>query len=886
LTVASNLPPPENRESKTAAGNPALEKLVKYLRLEADRGYDNRAVVGGLERMLDPWQSEARTTGLPPALIDVVVGRLRDYPRLTPASRGDMLRGLWNRLRAEFPSLFPRTPATGIAEAEAAATATPVEPAPAPAVAAAPAPEPVAPEAEAEAEPAVPEAEAETEPEPDEDEDDEEEPEMEAEVEALPGAETSEARVPSGPPGLEAPLTAIAGIGPKSAKTLERLGLRVLGDLLWHLPRRYDDYSKLKTISRLWYGEDVTIIATVDDIHVRPTRGGRVKLVEATVSDGTGALRVTWFNQPWIADRLRPGRAVVMSGRVEQYLGRLTMNSPEWEPVERQQLHTNRIVPVYPLTSGVTAKWLRRVISSVVGRMAPRLPDPLPEAVRSSAGLMGLGAALQQVHFPDSWEQLEAAQQRLAFDEMLFLQLGVQRQKREWAALSTLPLSSDDAWTARFTAALPFPLTEAQTKALQDVRTDLARTRPMNRLLQGDVGSGKTVIAAAAIGIAAANGAQAAVMAPTSILAEQHYQTLLSLLPQAASIPVDRIRLLLGSTPAAEKDEIRRLLASGELSVVIGTHALLEDPVTFSRLGVAVIDEQHRFGVEQRGRLRAKGGNPHLLVMTATPIPRSLALTLYGDLDLSVMDEMPPGRLPIETRVLQPVERSRAYSFIRGQVDAGRQAFVIYPLVEGSDKVEAKAAVEEHERLQAEVFPQYRLGLLHGRMRPDEKDEGMGRFRSGEVQILVSTSVVEVGVDVPNATVILIEGANRFGLAQLHQFRGRIGRGPYPSFCLLIPDAEDEAENARLKAMEATSDGFELAELDLSQRGPGEFLGSQQSGFADLRMARLTDVRLIEKARRQAEALFEADPDLSKPEHALLAGEVERFWSTKKGDIS
>jgi ATP-dependent DNA helicase RecG len=611
-----------------------------------------------------------------------------------------------------------------------------------------------------------------------------------------------------------------------------------------------------------------------------------VKLVEATVSDGTGALRVTWFNQPWIADRLRPGRAVVMSGRVEQYLGRLTMNSPEWEPVERQQLHTNRIVPVYPLTSGVTAKWLRRVISSVVGRMAPRLPDPLPEAVRSSAGLMGLGAALQQVHFPDSWEQLEAAQQRLAFDEMLFLQLGVQRQKREWASLSTLPLPSDDAWTGRFTAALPFPLTEAQTKALQDVRTDLARPRPMNRLLQGDVGSGKTVIAAAAIGIAAANGAQAAVMAPTSILAEQHYQTLLGLLPQAASIPADRIRLLLGSTPAAEKDEIRRLLASGELSVVIGTHALLEDPVAFSRLGLAVIDEQHRFGVEQRGRLRAKGGNPHLLVMTATPIPRSLALTLYGDLDLSVMDEMPPGRLPIETRVLQPVERSRAYSFIRGQVDAGRQAFVIYPLVEGSDKVEAKAAVEEHERLQAEVFPQYRLGLLHGRMRPDEKDEGMGRFRSGEVQILVSTSVVEVGVDVPNATVILIEGANRFGLAQLHQFRGRIGRGPYPSFCLLIPDAEDEAENARLKAMEATSDGFELAELDLSQRGPGEFLGSQQSGFADLRMARLTDVRLIEKARRQAEALFEADPDLSKPEHALLAGEVERFWSTKKGDIS
>jgi ATP-dependent DNA helicase RecG len=611
-----------------------------------------------------------------------------------------------------------------------------------------------------------------------------------------------------------------------------------------------------------------------------------VKLVEAVVSDGTGALRVTWFNQPWIVDRLRPGRAVVMAGRVEQYLGRLTMNSPEWEPIERQQLHTNRIVPVYPLTAGVTAKWLRRVISSVVGRMAPRMPDPLPESIRSEAGLMALGPALQQVHFPDSWEQLEKAQHRLSFDEMFLLQLGVLRQKREWTALSTLPLPSDDAWAARFTAALPYPLTEAQTKALSDVRADLGRDRPMNRLLQGDVGSGKTVISAAAIGIAVANGAQAALMAPTSILAEQHYQTMLGLLPGAAGIPRERIRLLLGATPSAEKEEIRRSLADGSLAVIVGTHALLEDPVSFSNLGVAVIDEQHRFGVEQRARLREKGGNPHLLVMTATPIPRSLALTLYGDLDLTVMDEMPPGRQPIETRVLQPMERSRAYSFIYSQVRAGRQAFIIYPLVEGSEKVEAKAAVEEHERLQKEVFPDLRVGLLHGRMRPEEKDEVMGQFRRGELDILVSTSVVEVGVDVPNATVIHIEGANRFGLAQLHQFRGRVGRGPEPSFCLLVPDTQDEAENARLKAMEATIDGFKLAELDLEQRGPGEFLGSRQSGFADLRMARLTDVRLIEKARRHADRLFQADPELSAPDHQLLVQEMERFWSTKKGEIS
>jgi ATP-dependent DNA helicase RecG len=562
------------------------------------------------------------------------------------------------------------------------------------------------------------------------------------------------------------------------------------------------------------------------------------------------------------------------------------MNNPDWEPVERQQLHTNRIVPVYPLTSGVTAKWLRRVISSVVGRMASRLPDPLPERVRSAAGLVLLGTALQQVHFPDSWEQLERAQHRLAFEEMFLLQLGVLRQKRDWTNLQAQPLPSNESWVRQYVAGLPFPPTSAQEKALADVRGDLSRNRPMNRLLQGDVGSGKTIIAAAAMGISVANGSQAAFMAPTSILAEQHLQTLLGLLPTAASVPAERIRLLIGSTPAAEKDEVRRGLAAGTVSVVVGTHALLEDPVTFAQLGVVVIDEQHRFGVEERGRLRAKGGNPHLLVMTATPIPRSLALTLYGDLDLSVMDEMPPGRQPIETRVLQPVERSRAYGFIRSQVDAGRQAFIIYPLIEGSDRVEAKAAVEEHERLQKEVFPHYRIGLLHGRMRPEEKDEGMSRFRAGETQILVSTSVVEVGVDIPNAAVILIEGANRFGLAQLHQFRGRVGRGPYPSFCLLVPENEDEAENARLKAMESTNDGFKLAELDLEQRGPGEFLGSRQSGFADLRMARLTDIRLIEKARRQAESLFEADPELSSPEHALLAQEREKFWSTKKGEIS
>jgi ATP-dependent DNA helicase RecG len=903
---------------------PVVEKLIKYLRLEAERGYDNRSVLGGLDRMLEPWQEEARAQGVSEAILQVVVSRLRDYPQLSPASRLEALRGVRARLLSEYPDLRTDSPAPASAlvtsrepeELEARSTPAPTTEIAGPpardaqAAASAPAVPPRQP-----GEPTPSSAVPPSEPRPsalpggpgdaawDEPADEwqaEAELEREAAAAGDPGVPIPSgprrapagrgavpaARAPSGPAALESPLTAISGIGPKSAETLARLGLETLGDLLWHIPRRYDDYSQLKTINRLWYGEEVTIIGTVEEIHVRPIRGGSMKLTDALVSDGSASIRVTWFNQPWIAQQLTPGRAVVLSGRVDQYLGKLTMNGPEWEPLERQQLHTNRIVPVYGLTAGVTAKWLRRVVYAVVERYAPRIQDPLPEAVRRSAGVVPLPHALSQIHFPDSAEELQRAQARLAFDEMLYLQLGVLRQKQDWMALTTQPVSVEDGWLGRFAAGLPYALTGAQRTALGELRTDLASGRPMNRLLQGDVGSGKTVVAAAAIGMVAAGGRQSALLAPTSILAEQHAQTLRALLPAACGIPAERIALLLGSTPESEKQSIRQALAGGEIQVVVGTHALLEDPVGFQQLALAIIDEQHRFGVEQRAALRAKGDNPHLLVMTATPIPRSLALTLYGDLDLSVLDEMPPGRQPIETRLLRATERSRAHRFIESQVDAGRQAFIIYPLVEESDKVEARAAVEEQKRLQTEVFPGRALGLLHGRMKPDEKEAAMGRFRAGELAILVSTAVVEVGVDVPNATVMLIEGANRFGLSQLHQFRGRVGRGPYPSYCLLIPDADDPASAERLRAMEATADGFRLAEMDLEQRGPGDFLGTRQSGFAELRMARLTDVRLIEMARREAQQLFQSDPGLSAPEHHELRAAVDRFWSGEKGELS
>jgi ATP-dependent DNA helicase RecG len=713
----------------------------------------------------------------------------------------------------------------------------------------------------------------------------------ELEPEELEGDEPAQPEASAEDPGstepasLDTPLTSVPGIGPKSGKTLQKLGLETLEDLFWHLPRRYDDYSQLKTINRLWYGEEVTIIGTVEQISVRIVRGGKLQLVEARIGDGTGSIGVTWFNQAWIAKRLTPGEVVVLSGRIDQYLGKLTMNGPEWEPLEAEQVHTNRIVPVYPLTAGITAKWLRRVINAVVTQLASRVPDPVPAIILGETNLQPLGIALRQVHFPDSWEQLKRAQQRLAFDELLCLQLGVLRQKQGWAKLETEPLEVGPEWLPRFLSNLPFQLTAAQDKALQQVIHDLAQPHPMNRLLQGDVGSGKTVIAAAAIGIAGSHSAQSALMTPTSILAEQHYATLRELLPAAAGIPADRIRLLLGSTPGPDKARIRKELESGEVLLLIGTHALLEDPVGFSKLGLAVIDEQQRFGVSQRAALRSKGAAPHLMVMTATPIPRSLALTLYGDLDLTLIDEFPPNRLPIETRVMRPIERARAHSFIRGQLEQGRQAYIIYPLVEGSEHVQAKAAVDEYEQLQQSVFPEFRLGLLHGRLGPEEKEQVMAAFRSGELAALVSTSVIEVGIDIPNATVILIEGANRFGLAQLHQFRGRVGRGAHPSYCLLIPETESETENARLQAMEQTGDGFKLAELDLEQRGAGDLFGTRQAGF-ELRAARLTDIRLIEKARNQAASLFARDPQLESPEHQALALAVDRFWSNGKGEIS
>lgn len=687
-------------------------------------------------------------------------------------------------------------------------------------------------------------------------------------------------------PDLDSPTTTVRGIGPKRSERLQHLGVRTIRDLLYFLPRRYDDYSQLVPINRLEFGEEVTIIGKVQRAYTRKTRGGSI--FKAVLTDGTGSVEITWFNQNYLANSIKPGQQIVISGEVDEYMGRLCFTAPEWEPLRDELLHTKRIVPVYPLTEGLSAKSLRRLMKRVVTYWSRRLPDFLPASVVQAEGLLDLETAILQAHFPSSQELLNRARQRLAFNELFVLQLALLRQRHEWRSEPGQPIPVRQDVLQAFVGGLPYELTQAQRRTLEQIISDLRSDQPMTRLVQGDVGSGKTVVATAAMALAAYAGAQAALMAPTEILAEQHYQTIRRLLEETLDSDL-KVRLLTGSVTGDEREEIYAGLEQGSVDIVVGTHALIQENVSFDRLALAVVDEQHRFGVRQRGALRQKGYNPHLLVMTATPIPRSLQLTVWGHLDVSVIDEMPPGRKPIVTRRILPTERQRAYAFVRSQIEKGRQAFVICPLVEESDKLEAKAAVEEYERLQQNIFPDLKVGLLHGRMSGDEKESTMARFAREELDILVATSVIEVGIDVPNATVMLIEGAERFGLAQLHQFRGRVGRGEHESYCLLISDSSSEQAQERLKAVEATNDGFALARKDLEMRGPGEFLGTRQSGFSEavlsMELAQIADLGLIERAREAARRFFETDPKLDDPAHRLLARRVDRILE-RGGQIS
>ncbi|MEZ4859859.1 MAG: ATP-dependent DNA helicase RecG [Caldilineaceae bacterium] len=691
-------------------------------------------------------------------------------------------------------------------------------------------------------------------------------------------------RVNRSPHDLQAAPTMLNGVGDVTAEQLARLGIHKVVDLLWHLPTRHEDYSQMRTISQLQPGEQVTIIANLWEFKTRKISMKR-EMVQGILADGTGTLHATWWNK-YIVKQLTPGSTMRFSGKVGLYMGQKTLDNPIFEELDDEMVDTGRLAPVYRLTEGLSHKRVRDLVRQVLDEFVHFMSDPLPAMLREEYQLPELATALQQIHFPDNQEQLAAARRRLAFEELFYIQLGVLQRRRDLQQNQAPALSSDPAIVEQFTARLPFQLTGAQQRVLEEIRHDLQRAIPMTRLVQGDVGSGKTAVAAGAMWIAAVNGLQSALLAPTQILAEQHYRgisRLLEGLSRPDGTPLT-VALLTGRVTGSERDRVLTGLQSGEIDIIVGTTALIQEQVEFQKLGFAVVDEQHRFGVEQRGALRTKNDEqPHLLVMSATPIPRSLAMTVYGDLDVSAIDEMPPGRMEVKTKWFRPRERERLYGFLRREVQAGRQGFIVYPLVEESEKLDVGSAVEEHKRLSEEVFPDLRLALLHGRMSGTEKDEVMSAFAAGNYDLLVSTSVIEVGIDVPNASVIVIEDAERFGLAQLHQFRGRVGRGEQQSYCALISKADNADAEERLRALEATNNGFELAEKDLELRGPGEFLGTRQSGLPELRIAHLSDVTTLALAREAAQKLFAQDPELTT--HSALQKQVWRFWRGH-GDIS
>ena len=711
----------------------------------------------------------------------------------------------------------------------------------------------------------------------------------------------------STPVDPDAPVTSLNRVDEKRAAQLARLNVETVRDLLYLFPRRHLDYSNTVKIAELQYGQESTIIGEVQGIQEqRRGRGGQLRTTEAQIGDETGSIRVTWFGRGYQARALRPGAQVAISGRVDVFNGRLVFESPEYEAVKPGQvsIHTGRLVPVYPLTAGLTARTLRNFTWQTLKTGLPLVDETLPEPVRKRTGLAALKEAIEQVHYPDGPARRDQARRRLAFDELLTLQLSVlSRRQQENLLVEGVAIDAGGEFVEKLIADLPFALTDAQRRCLDEILADLRQgTPPMNRLLQGEVGSGKTVVVLIALLAAIAAGYQGAVMVPTEVLAEQHFQTVAKLLGGMADVsqrenqltvyldalgqPLS-VGLLTGSTRARPRNRIKALAAEGTLDLLIGTHALIQEGVEMPRLALAVMDEQHRFGVMQRSALRQKSEeNPHTLVMSATPIPRTLQLTFYGDLDVSTIDELPPGRQEILTRCPAPERREAVYGFIRREIQAGRQAFIVHPLIEESEAIETKAATDEHQRLSKEVFPDLKLGLLHGRMSAAEKDKVMRQFRDGETDILVTTAVVEVGIDVPNATVMLIEGADRFGLSQLHQFRGRVGRGEHKSYCILMSENPSEMAQERLQALVNNRDGFQLAEIDLELRGPGDFFGTRQSGLPALKMAQFSDRDLLDLARKEATAMIEADPELALEEHGPLAAQVARFLERVSAEVS
>lgn len=688
------------------------------------------------------------------------------------------------------------------------------------------------------------------------------------------------------------PLIQIRGIGPKYLRKLKVLNIETVRDLIFHLPFRYEDFSKVIPIAELGGNEQATIRGMVQQVSVKQTWRKKMFITEATVQDDTGAVRAVWFNQPFIASILRQGSTVNLAGKVGFDADDLYLSNPVYELMTGERSveprHTARLVPVYPETKGLTSKALRFIVKPILESLE-RIPDPIPKDILRRTTLPELNAAIQAIHFPANIEDAELAKRRFAFEELFLVQLinigeKVKLEKEKAIAIQ---------WTPERVKAiigdLPFELTMAQKRSLYEILKDTERGIPMNRLLEGDVGSGKTVVTAIIALLAAENGYQAAFMAPTEVLALQHFKTISELFKNTevgiALCTASQQRLCFsGMNTTPGKPHVLKEIEKGSARIIIGTHAIIQDKITFKKIALAVIDEQHRFGVSQRAKLardwkknqKAKTSyHPHLLSMSATPIPRTLSLALFGDLNISMIDELPKGRREIITKIVTPAERLATYEFMRKEVSAGRQIFIICPLIEDSIHLEAKSVTEEYNRLKTSVFPDLALAALHGQMKPKEKERIMNDFREKKSHVLVSTSVIEVGVDVPNATIMVIEGADRFGLAQLYQFRGRVGRGDHQSYCLLFTDSESVTTHRRLKALLTAKNGFELAQKDLEIRGPGEFLGTKQSGVPDLAMKALKNLDLVKTAREEAVRLIKKDNNLAQ--YPLLRTKVEEL---------
>lgn len=676
---------------------------------------------------------------------------------------------------------------------------------------------------------------------------------------------------------LNTPTTDLFMIGDTYAKRLTRLNIQKARDLLYHFPHRWEDRSQITPIEAVRPGDKVTLQGEIMYCkNVRTSRGKKIQ--RALLQDNSGQIKITWFNQPYLEKTLKPGTKVSVSGKVDTFRNQIVMTSPTYEILKNQSrkktLHTGRLVPIYPETYGVSSKWLRSRIHPLVKKLLPYINDWMPDKIIDKYNLISLQDALKMIHFPQSREEVEIAKKRLGFDELFLMQTNALLRKKQWKKSKVShAFSVDQEKVLEFVDSLPFTLTNAQKRVTKDILSDLNKNQPMNRLLEGDVGSGKTVVASIAAYTAYLNNFQTAIMAPTEILAEQHFKTLKTLL-SGFDVKIGLITSNRTQTNLNSEASLEEILAKSD--ILVGTHSLIYEKIDFDRLGLAVIDEQHRFGVQQRGKLIQKGRAPHTLTMTATPIPRTIALTMYGDLDLSVLDEMPKGRKEVKTWLVPQRKRGAAYEWVKKQIKKeNSQVFVICPLIEESDKEgmeDIKAAKAEYQKLSQSIYPNLNIGLIHGKIKADEKDKRLNKFKQGDLDILVATQVVEVGIDIPNATIMIIEDAQRFGLAQLHQLRGRVGRSHKQSYCFLFAETNTEKSEKRLKAMENYNSGFKLAEIDLELRGPGEIYGTKQSGWPELKIASFSDQKLIETTRKAAKSII---PELK--EYPLLKEKIENY---------